>query len=66
MKNVKHLSRIVSIFLITGFLAFHAPGIALASSGTDTVMIPGNFPDIAEKARPSVVNIRTENTVSDI
>lgn len=63
MKNLNPISRILGIFLISGLLVCQVPGLTLASPGKNAVMIPGNFSDIAEKAKPSVVNIRTEKTI---
>jgi serine protease Do len=63
MKISNRISRIVGIFLVVGFLACQVPGIVIAAPGKGSVMIPGNFADLADKAKPSVVNIRTEKTI---
>ncbi|MFO7965470.1 MAG: DegQ family serine endoprotease [Desulfobacterales bacterium] len=63
MKPTHHIGRIVGMLLLTGALICQAPEISALSLGSDTVMVPGNFSEIAEKAKPSVVNIRTEKII---
>ncbi|MFC1579671.1 DegQ family serine endoprotease [Thermodesulfobacteriota bacterium] len=50
-----------SIFVMALALAFIGTGFqpALAAKNMNPQMIPANFSDLAEKARPGVVNIRT-------
>lgn len=41
------------------------PSQAFAAKGGSTVMVPASFTELAEKARPGVVNIRTVKTMKD-
>jgi serine protease Do len=61
MKHVKRLTRLLSLAFMAGWLIYQIP--ANAFSQTETLMIPGNFSELAESAKPSVVNIRTVKTV---
>ena len=55
---------ILSGFFIT-FLTvmFFNSNNAFSAFGTDTVMVTANFSELAEKTKPSVVNIRTVKTI---
>lgn len=52
--------------IVLGFFLL-LPGSALVSAALadDVQMVPANFPDLAEKAKPGVVNIRTERTLKN-
>ena len=54
-----------SILVLALALAFIGAGFqpALAAKDMNPRMIPANFSDLAEKARPGVVNIRTVKTM---
>ena len=41
------------------------PPLASDAKGTGTVMVPASFTELAEKARPGVVNIRTVKNMKD-
>jgi serine protease Do len=61
-KEMKKRTRFVKhILILFIFGTLLGPGLqmAVASKGTAVQMIPENFSDLAEKARPGVVNIRT-------
>ena len=59
MKKRNKLVRYILILSIVGTLLGSGLQMAVASKGTTVQMIPENFSDLAEKARPGVVNIRT-------
>ncbi len=63
MKHNTLCTRLLSLFLVAGLLIYLAPACSNASSSSETLMIPGNFSELAEKAKPSVVNIRTVKTI---
>ncbi|MBL0713510.1 MAG: DegQ family serine endoprotease [Desulfosarcina sp.] len=45
-------------------LGLDGPVAAVAATGTPAVMVPVNFTDLANKAKPGVVNIRTVKTTN--
>ena len=53
---------ILTLIAMAGLLAGPLSGSAMAAP-EQTVMVPANFSQLAEKAKPSVVNIRTVRTV---
>jgi serine protease Do len=59
MKYIKRLTLFLVVFFVAGVLIYQTPLIVTASSAAAPTMIPGNFSELAEKAKPSVVNIRT-------
>ncbi len=61
----KNKTVVKSIFVLALALAFIGSGFqpALAAKDMNPRMIPANFSDLAEKARPGVVNIRTVKTM---
>jgi serine protease Do len=57
------ISRYATIFLFSVALFFGCgPQVTLARAG-DVPLVPANFSQLAEKARPGVVNISTERTI---
>ncbi|MBW1802717.1 MAG: trypsin-like peptidase domain-containing protein, partial [Deltaproteobacteria bacterium] len=56
-------SRYFITLVMAAFLLVTVFQLAGASGGSSPGMIPGNFSELAEKARPGVVNIRTEKTL---
>jgi serine protease Do len=59
MKKRNKFARYILILSIVATLLGSGLHMAVASKGTTVQMIPENFSDLAEKARPGVVNIRT-------
>ena len=59
MKKRNEFARCILILFIAGILLGSGTQMALASKDNAVRMIPENFSDLAEKARPGVVNIRT-------
>ena len=58
MKPVdKKITIIIACLMLLGFLVF--PGL----SGAQTRMVPANFSQLAEQAKPGVVNIQTVKTI---
>ena len=62
--------KITSTVLRSSLMALFAvslliPSQALAAKSGSTVMVPASFTELAEKARPGVVNIRTVKTMKD-
>ena len=51
------------IFILIVMLIIIGCGSGLAAQTKKTVMVPANFSELAEKAKPGVVNIRTVKTV---
>jgi len=64
MKQPKSVTRIIFVLLMAGGLLAFGPQNAPAERGNDIPVVPGNFSELAEKARPGVVNIRTVKTIS--
>ena len=60
MKHFKKTIFLLAVFFFAVIFAYQVPGIGNAPAVAQTLMIPGNFSELAEKAEPSVVNIRTE------
>ena len=58
-KNVR--KTMIVLFLATVLLGFGSH-VATAVKDADNPMVPGNFSELAENARPGVVNIRTVKT----
>ena len=59
MKQIKKLKNLGALIIILGFVTLFGYQIAKASINPETPMVQANFTDIALKARPGVVNIRT-------
>jgi serine protease Do len=60
---MRKISRYATIYLFCVALFFGCgPQVALARSG-DVPLVPANFSELAERARPGVVNISTERTI---
>ena len=63
MKIAKKLTTYIMILSFAGFLPGFIPDTAISKTSGQSTMIPMNFTDLAQKARPGVVNIRTVKTV---
>ena len=63
MKIAKKLTTYIMILTLAGFLSGFAPNTAIAKTPVQGAMIPMNFTDLAQKAKPGVVNIRTVKIV---
>lgn len=63
MKQTKHFTKYILVLVMAGVLLGSGLQIAKASKDTATRTIPANFSELAEKARPGVVNIRTVKTM---
>lgn len=63
MKIVKKLTTYIIILTLAGFLTGFAPNTAIAKTPVQGAMIPMNFTELAQKAKPGVVNIRTVKIV---
>ncbi len=59
---LRSATRIVAVAAALGLLVGGAA--QAAKSGADTIMVPANFSQLAEKAKSGVVNIRTVKTVN--
>jgi len=55
--------RYVMISMLVGILAGVVPSVAAAKQHSEVVMVPNNFSQLAEDAKPGVVNIRTVTTI---
>lgn len=64
MKKPKGVTRIIFVLLMAGGLLALGPQNSPAERDNDIPMVPGNFSQLAEQARPGVVNIRTVKTIS--
>ncbi|MCP4579524.1 MAG: DegQ family serine endoprotease, partial [Deltaproteobacteria bacterium] len=63
MKQAINFTRYIVVLVIVGLLIGVGPQAAPALEDSPTRMIPENFSELAGKARPGVVNIRTVKTV---
>ena len=63
MKKTVNFARTIGVLMMIGLLIGAGLQVATASKDSTIRMIPENFSDLAEKARPGVVNIRTVKTV---
>ncbi|MEA3435292.1 MAG: DegQ family serine endoprotease [Thermodesulfobacteriota bacterium] len=63
MKTVKKLTTYIMILSFAGLLLGFAPNAAISKTPVQGAMIPMNFTDLAQKAKPGVVNIRTVKIV---
>ncbi len=71
MKQRKTLTRFIMVLFMAGVLLGSGFQIARALrdpetpvvAPTETPMVPSNFSELAERARPGVVNIRTVKTL---
>ena len=63
MKQVINFTRYIVVLVMVGLLIGVGLQVATASEDSPARMIPANFSELAEKARPAVVNIRTVKTV---
>lgn len=63
MKHTTKISSFLAVLLAAGILFNQAPWDINTTYAAETLMIPVNFSELAKKAKPSVVNIRTEKVV---
>ncbi len=63
MKQAINFTRYIVVLVMVGLLIGAGLQVATASEDSPARMIPANFSELAEKARPAVVNIRTVKTV---
>lgn len=63
-KKNKFMRAMVVLCIFMSLFAFSSQ-LAKASKNISTQMVPGNFSELAQKAKPGVVNIRTVKTVKD-
>ena len=63
MKQTKNFIRPIMVILMVGIILGFGLQDSMASNKTTVRMVPENFSDLAEKARPGVVNIRTIKTM---
>ncbi len=63
MKTAKKLVTYIMVLFFAGLLLGFAPNAAISKTAVQGTMIPMNFTDLAQKARPGVVNIRTVKIV---
>ena len=63
MKQAINFTRYILVLVMVGLLIGVGLQVATASEDSPARMIPANFSELAEKARPAVVNIRTVKTV---
>ena len=63
MKIVKKLAAYIMILSFAGLLLGFAPNAAISKTPVQGTLIPMNFTDLAQKAKPGVVNIRTVKIV---
>ena len=63
MKTAKKLTTYIMILSFAGLLLGFTPNAAISKTTGQGTMIPMNFTDIAQKAKPGVVNIRTVKIV---
>ena len=64
MEKKKRVMRSMVVLFIFGILLAFSSQIATASKDPLQQMVPGNFSELAQKAKPAVVNIRTVKTVN--
>jgi serine protease Do len=65
MKQTINFTRVIVVLVIVGLLIGAGLQVATASEDSRARIVPENFSELAEKARPGVVNIRTVKTVKD-
>jgi len=63
MKIAKKLTTYIMILFFAGFLLGFTPNTAISKTSGQSTMVPMNFTDLAQKAKPGVVNIRTVKIV---
>jgi len=63
MKIAKKLTTYIMILSFAGLLLGFTPNMAISKTSGQSTMVPMNFTDLAQKARPGVVNIRTVKIV---
>jgi len=65
MKHKRNFTRIIIALLMAGALVGFGSQFATALKDSEIPMVPANFSELAENARPGVVNIRTVKTIKD-
>ena len=63
MKIAKKLTTYIMILSFAGLLLGFTPNTAISKTSGQSTMVPMNFTDLAQKAKPGVVNIRTVKIV---
>lgn len=63
MKTAKKLVAYIMVLFFAGLLLGFAPNAAISKTPVQGTMIPMSFTDLAQKAKPGVVNIRTVKIV---
>ena len=63
MKIAKKIATYIMVLFFAGLLLGFAPNAAISKIPDQGTMIPMNFTDLAQKAKPGVVNIRTVKIV---
>jgi len=63
MKTAKKIATYIMVLFFAGLLLGFAPNAAISKTPVQGTMIPMNFTDLAQKAKPGVVNIRTVKIV---
>ena len=63
MKIAKKLTTYIMILSFAALLTGFTPSTAISKTSGQSTMIPMNFTDLAKKAKPGVVNIRTVKIV---
>ena len=63
MKTAKKIATYIIVLFFAGLLLGFAPNAAISKTPGQSTMIPMNFTDLAQKAKPGVVNIRTVKIV---
>ena len=63
MKIAKKLTTYIMILSFAGFLLGFTSNAAISKTSGQSTMVPMNFTDLAQKAKPGVVNIRTVKIV---
>jgi len=62
-RTIIGLAAVILLAVIIGFVIGSQPGCKKIKSSTQFIGFPQSFADLAEEARPAVVNISTETTV---
>jgi serine protease Do len=63
MKTISSRFRIIWVLVISAALVALGGASGMAAPLSKTDMVPNNFSELAEKARPGVVNVRTVKTI---
>ena len=63
MKTAKKIATYIIVLFFAGLLLGFVPNTAISKTPDQGTMIPMSFTDLAQKAKPGVVNIRTVKIV---